>query len=334
MSAMWEAAYGLGDQLRWSAALDVEGVATADRILVCGMGGSGAAGDVAALLAGEHGAFVLPHKDFGLPGWAAADAPLVVAVSYGGDTEETLSAVAEARRLGLSGVAVGSGGALAKVASEAGWPQFLVPGGLQPRAAFGYLAGTVARVLAGAGVVPDTRPDLEEAAGLLDQLIGPGRDGPGVALASDLADGLENRVPVIYGATGPGAVAARRWKTEINENAKLPAFWADLPELGHNEIAGWGGLADLTSRRFGLVYLHDPADHPRVVKRFEVMTGIVGRAVPLVGEVWSHGETVLGRLTSLIVVGDLLSLYLAHHGGIDPEPIPPIQLLKQRLSEE
>jgi glucose/mannose-6-phosphate isomerase len=327
---MWEAAYGLDDQLRWAAGLDVAGVPSARRAIVCGMGGSGVAGDVAALLGSAEGAFVAVHKDFGLPAWAAADAVLVVAVSYSGETEETLSAAADAGRLGLPVVTVSSGGALAAT----GDAQVVVPGGLQPRAAFGYLAGAVARVVAAAGLVKDVRPALERAAGQLDELVGPGGDGPAVRLADDLAAGLEARIPVVYGASGIGAVAARRWKTEINENAKLPAFAGELPEAGHNEIAGWGGMAELTARHAGLVYLHDDGDHPRVRRRFEVMTGIVEPAVPLIGEVWSHGETVLDRLTSLIVVGDLVSLCLARNLGIDPESIPPIQLLKQRLSEE
>ncbi|MGH8874216.1 MAG: SIS domain-containing protein, partial [Acidimicrobiia bacterium] len=261
---------GLGGQLRWAASLDRLDLAESAAMLVCGMGGSGISGDFAAEVAAVHGRRLSVHKGYGLPGWTEQERPLVVAVSYSGNTEETLSAVEDAGKAGLAVVAVTSGGTLASLADQEGWPTVLVPGGLQPRAAAGYLIGSVVRVAEGSGLVEDPRPDLEEAAWAVDELIGPDCRGPARPLADDLAAGLDGRVAVVYGSSGLTAPAAQRWKTQINENAKWPAWWSLLPELDHNEIVGWTTLSDLTRRRVGVVTLRDRHEHPRVAARFRL----------------------------------------------------------------
>jgi glucose/mannose-6-phosphate isomerase len=298
-------------------------------VLVCGMGGSGITGDFAAAVTGRP---LLVHKGYGLPAWAADRRPLVLAISYSGNTEETLSAVAQARARGLAIVAVTGGGELEQSARKHGEPVVTVPGGLQPRAALGYLLGAALGVLGAAGM-PTAGPEaLTEAAALLDSLVAP--SSAARSLAADLAEGMADRIALIYGSTGLVAPAAQRWKTQINENAKWPAWWSLLPELDHNEIMGWTSLGGVTKQRVGIVALRDRDEPPGVALRFRHTASIIAGGVGWVGEVNSQGEHELARLLSLAVVGDLFSLELARLAGVDPVPVAEIESLKQRLAEE
>jgi glucose/mannose-6-phosphate isomerase len=327
---MWEMVAGLPSQLRWAEQLEVPSTPTARSVLVTGMGGSGIAGDYVAPVAGAAGVFVHTHKSYGLPGWVATLRPMIVAVSYSGNTEETLSGFEAALETGIDGVAITSGGALGERAEAVGWPVVLVPDGLQPRAALGYLAGALLQVMsAGSGL--DVRPMLGESADVVDELLGPDGDGPGVRLAADLADGLADRIVLVYGSDGPTGVVAERWKTQINENGKTPAFRSLLPELDHNEVAGWAALPNLTRRTLGAVFLRDESEHPRVSHRFELTRLAMTDAVPVVGEVRSMGESLLARMMSLTFVGDAFSVRLAEQTGIDPIPVEVIEDLKQEL---
>jgi glucose/mannose-6-phosphate isomerase len=324
----------LPDQLRWAADLQVPPFSTdAGEALVTGMGGSGIAGSIAAVVADDVGARVGVHKSYGLPGWAHRVRPLVVAVSHSGDTEETLDAVAAGEDAGLELAVVTTGGVLAARAGETGRSLVVAPAGPQPRAAVGYLTGGTLRTLQAAGLLPDQAPALREAADVVEMLLGDG-DGPGVALAEDLADALAGRFSVVYGATGGGAVAANRWKTQINENGKAPAAWAELPELDHNEIEAWAAFPDLSLGSVGVVFLHLSDQHPRIAARFRITRELLEDRVGIAGEVHAQGEHLLARLFGLIVVGDLVSVAIAERSGVDPMPVDVIQNLKRRLAAE
>jgi glucose/mannose-6-phosphate isomerase len=323
----------LPEQLRWAASLDVPEIAEAEEALVVGMGGSGIAGDVAVTIAENAGRRVAVHKSYGLPSWAKRVDPLVVLVSHSGDTEETMSAAAAAISAGIKPGAVATGGRLGAMAAERNWPTVAVPTGPQPRAAIGYLAGGVLRLLEGAGILPALADDLTEAAEVIERLLGDG-DGPAVALAADLAEALEDRVAVIYGEHGLAVVAATRWKTQLNENGKAPAYWSVLPELDHNEIVGWDAFPDLGRDRIGVVTLCDREAHPRVALRAKLTIESMESKVSVAGVVEAQGESALARLFSLILVGDLLSVAVAERAGIDPMAVEPINALKRRLSEE
>ena len=318
----------LPGQYRWAAELALGEMPSAGSALVCGMGGSGISGDVAAAVA-EGPVFV--HKDFGLPAWAPLlPEPIVVAVSYSGNTEETLTAVEAARAAGLPIAAVSSGGRLSQLAADEGWPLIGVPGGLQPRAAFGYLAGAAVRLVEAAGLAEDT--GLDETAAITATLLGDGLQGPGRRLADDLAEELAGRIAVIMGS-GSTAVAAYRWKTQINENAKSPAFISVLPEADHNEVEGWTTLGTALRRTVGVVMLRDALEIPGVDARFQPTSRLLAEGATIVGEVWAQGSSRLARLASLAVIGDLVSLRLARAAGIDPVAVDAIQQLKQTLGE-
>ena len=147
-------------------------------------------------------------------------------------------------------------------------------------------------------------------------------------LAEDLAEALEHHLPVIMGGHGLGAVAAARWKTQINENGKLPAFSVQIPESNHNDLEGWGGGS---ADRLALVALHDVGEHPRVALRLtKTMTDLAG-AVTTAGIVHARGVGPLARLFSLTVVGDLVSVALADQRGVDPFPIVRLERFKETL---
>lgn len=324
----------LPDQLRWAADLDVEPLSTrASEVLVTGMGGSGIAGAVASVVGEAAGVRVTVHGSYGLPAWAGTAAPLVLAVSHSGDTEETLDGVAAAAESRLDVAVVTTGGRLAGIAGAAGWPTIEVPPGPQPRAAVGYLSGGVLRLLQAAGLLPDQAPALREAAQVVEMLLGDG-SGPGAALAEDLADALAGRFAVVYGGHGVGAVAANRWKTQLNENGKAAASWSELPELDHNEIEGWKAFPDLALNRVGVVFLHSGDEHPRIALRSRITRELIEDRVGIAGEVHARGEHPLARLFSLILVGDLVSVAVAERAGTDPMPVEVITDLKRRLAAE
>ncbi len=320
----------LGGQLRWGVdlLLDTE---TEDRneLLVCGMGGSGITGDFLAAVAESEGQRCTVHKHYGLPGWAATHRPAVVVVSYSGDTAEALSSWQAAHKLGLAVTAITSGGELAERATLAGDRLVMVPGGYQPRSALGFGLSALLRVAAHVGLIADPRPALEEAAEMADLISGP--KGQGTGLAADLAGGLEHRMVGIYGSAPLTATAAYRWKTQINENAKRPAFWGILPETTHNEIVGWDLPEGLARRRVGIVALRDPEEHRDVSRRFELLEDLTSGRVEWVGEVRSQGNSPLARLISMVAMGDLLSLELARLGGADPMAVELIDRLKVRM---
>jgi glucose/mannose-6-phosphate isomerase len=171
--------------------------------------------------------------------------------------------------------------------------------------------------------------DLNEAADTVEVLLG-GGEGGAFALGRDIAAGLANVTAVIYGGRGVGATAAYRWKTQINENAKVPAFSGTVPEMNHNELEGWRPEA---SRQFGLVYLRDSGDHPAVARRLDLSGTVLFGSVRRVGEVRSAGIGPLARFFSLAAVGDAASVFMAEKAGVDPTPVATLEEFKNMLAK-
>lgn len=327
---MRELIAGLPDQLRWAADLDPPEVAAAEEAVIAGMGGSGMAGTVASVIAEEAGRRVAVHRSYGLPGWSGRRRALVVAVSHSGNTEETLSAASAAWESGLDVAAVTAGGRLGAMAEERSFPVLPIPGGPQPRADVGCLTGGVLRILEAAGILPSQSEALREAADVVAGVLG----GGGPELAADLAEALERRVAVVCAAAGVGAAAAARWKAQINENGKAPAYTAELPEFDHNEITGWTAWPDLSRDRIGVVWLRDPGEHPRVAQRFLITQQLIDDTTGIAGEVHARGRGPLARFFSLAVMGDLVSVAIAERAGVDPMSVAVIEELKRRLAGE
>jgi glucose/mannose-6-phosphate isomerase len=181
------------------------------------------------------------------------------------------------------------------------------------------------------GVIPALGEDVESVVGTLAELAGEvGPDRPAATNeAKSLAAALRGRVPVVWGAEGLGAVAATRWKTDLNENAKVPAFAAALPELDHNEVVGW---SDGSGDGFAVVALRHGDEHPDVAARFPPSEAIARDAGAQVHEVGARGDVPLGRLLSLVLLGGAVSVYLGILRGVDPGPIANIDRIKRELA--
>lgn len=291
-------------------------------VLVCGMGGSAIGGDLAAAALGDRLTRpLLTVRGYEIPSWATPEWT-VLASSYSGDTEETLACFAAAEALGARRIVASTGGALADAAREAGVPVVGLPGILQPRAAVAYMFAVAAEVAALAGAAPRLHTEIDAAAGFLEA-----RSEELRARAPELAARLGDAPPVVYGAdlTAP---AARRWKTQVNENAKLPAFFAELPEADHNELCGWDGAP---AERFSAVLLEDSDQHPRERRRFELTADAIAAAGAEAVRIETVGETRVERLLWAVMLGDLLSVELADARGVDPTPVEAIEGFKAAL---
>ena len=136
----------------------------------------------------------------------------------------------------------------------------------------------------------------------------------------------------MHGGGPVGATAAQRWKTQINENANSPAFWSSHPELCHNEVQGWGQHGDVTRQVFSMVNLRHDAEHPQVMRRFELVEDLLREVVAGMEEVRAEGEGDLAQLLDLVLFGDFVSLYMAAQEGLDPGPVPVLVELKRGLA--
>jgi len=301
----------------------------ANRVFIVGMGGSAIAGDIfAAWVADRCRVPVQVVRDYRLPSYAQAG-DILVSVSYSGSTEETLAATAQGIKLGCKLIAVTSGGALKTLADGVGAETVAVPPGLPPRGAFGHLFG----ILPSIGedwVYGDLRGELESAIVHLKDLRT--RIVPEVTYrknrAKVIAARLKGLVPIVYAAP-PFTPVAKRWQTQLNENAKVVAFASAFPEADHNELIGW--CSDTAARRFAPILLRDRDETPEMRKRLNVTAAMISRLVR-VEYAEDHGDTLLGRMLGLLFLGDYVSLYLAVVRGVDPLPVHPIEQLKARLA--
>ena len=299
-------------------------------VVCCGMGGSGVAGEIArSLYADRLLVPVVTVRAHELPAFAGPDT-LVVATSYSGGTAETIDAFEDALGRGCRLVAIASGGELARRA-DGHVPLVRVAEGFMPRAAFGLLMFGTLGVLERAGVVGALGDEVSTAASELEPVLETLRPAVPVAVneAKRVARAIGSRIPVVWGAEGFAATAAARWRTEVNENAKLPAMSAALPELDHNEVVGW---AVGTGSRFVVIALRHEGERPDVAARFAPSMEIAADAGAETLEVWARGSTALSRLLSLVAIGDHAATYLGLLRGVDPTPIDAIARLKQALA--
>ena len=298
-------------------------------LVVAGMGGSAIGGALAAAALADHASRpILPARTYGLPPWTTPDTTVLCA-SYSGNTEETLACYESAGALGAHRVVATTGGRLAELARDDRVPVVPLPGGFQPRAAVGYMTVTALEVAALCGAGPRMNTEIDVAASHTEQLVAEwGPDSPEDSLAKTLARGLADSVPVIAGA-GLTSALAYRWKAQLNENAKIPAFCHELPELDHNEIVGWESAPGLG--RFSAVFLDDADAHPRVKARIELTEKLIAPSAIGTFRVQARGRTTIERVFSLVLLGDLVSLYVAVLRGTDPEPVEVIERLKEEL---
>jgi glucose/mannose-6-phosphate isomerase len=292
-------------------------------LIVCGMGGSAIGGVLARAAIGD----VLNRpmqifRDYEIPGWTNPNIA-VLCSSYSGDTEETLASFEAAEAVGADRYVATTGGRLAEAARAAGVPVIGMPAGLQPRHAVGYGFTVACEMAALIGAAPGVRTEIDSTAAHLADA----RDRV-AARAAEIAEMIGDSIPLIYGCDATVPVAYR-WKCQMNENAKQHAFSHQLPELDHNEIVGWTPNGDLD--KFSAIFLIDSDQHPRQRQRAELTAQLIEPSAAATITIETEGETRVERLLWTVLLGDLVSLFIAARKGVDPGPIEMIDRLKSEL---
>ena len=285
-------------------------------IVVTGMGGSAIGGDLLKIYLSNTNIPVYVNRDYKVPSFVDENS-LVFAVSYSGNTEETLSAYQDAYGKKAKIIGIASGGKLADECNKV----VKVPSGLQPRAALGYLFFPMLGILHNTGIIRVKNDELNEMMDILK------KTDKFNEMGQNLSKKLKEKIPIIYASDALGAVAMR-WKTQINENAKMTAFYNVFSEMNHNEIAGYNGI----DRKFAAVLIRDKYDNERIKKRMDICKQIMGNIID-VQEVETQGNGLLARMFSAIYLGDFVSYHLAMWNRVDPWPVEIIEGMKKRLGQ-
>ena len=331
---MFDLAAALPEQVSAAAAEAAELEALPDHdaiehVVILGMGGSGIAGDVVQAVAAPFMPVpVTVVKGYEAPSFVS-EGTLCFAVSFSGNTEETVEAAQAAAAAGARMVVLSSGGVLADLAATWDAPHIQLPDIPMPRAGIGAVGIPPLLVLERVGLFPGAAQYVADAVDQLerrrDQLIVDGSS------AHRLAEQIGRTIPIAYGAD-IGQVAAYRFKCQVNENAKSPAFAGALPEMCHNEICGWGQHGDVTRQVMTVVRFRHDFEHPQVARRFDLTFDVLDEVVHAVIDVRAEGEGPLAQLFDLVLQGDFVSLHLAALAGVDPGPIPVLEDLKSALA--
>lgn len=304
-----------------------------DKLVILGMGGSAIGGDLLRSLAHrlrKPAIFVV--RDYDLPTFID-EKTLVIASSYSGNTEETLSAFSQALNIRCHKLALTTGGRLKELAEKAGMPVFTIDHLAPPRAALGYSLMPLIAFLQQLGFLQDKSKEVTEMLNTLEDLQSKWSETvpTGSNLAKQLARKLHGKIIIIYSA-GILSEVARRWKTQINENSKAWAFFETLPELNHNAIVGYELPRELASNIF-VVLLRSNHIHPRILIRYQVTSELLKQSGISHQLVDASGENEFAHIMGLVYLGDWTSYYLALLYQVDPTPVKVIDYLKKRLSE-
>jgi glucose/mannose-6-phosphate isomerase len=325
-----EAVLGLPEQVEaaWRSLTVTGSLPDHDQIANVLVLGTGAAGWVGDLLAAVAGPFMpvplVVHKSFDPPSFVDSST-LVVAISASGNAPETIAAATTCVEAGAQLFAVTSGGQLGELADRSEAPTVFLPvadspNPVPPRARIGALAVPVLSAFERLGFYPGGREWIAAAIRQLkarrDDLTGAG--GPAATLARTLA----GTMPLVYGGGAIGRAAALRWKDQVNQSAKSPAWSGVLPDVVHGEMAGWGQHGDITRQVLSLVLLRHDEEPPEVVEQFAQVETWTEEVVAGIHTVRAQGEGALAQLLDLVLVGDLVAVELADRYGIDPGPTP------------
>lgn len=306
---------------------------TPERIIVSGMGGSAIGGELLKDWARDR--ITVPIevcREYSLPAYANKKT-LVFVVSYSGETEESLSVFLDAIKRKCMAVCISSGGKLREFAEKLGVKHVLVPSGMAPRATLPYLFMPLPSILEELGLVSNVSSEVSETVKVLKSVSDENspRKPLNSNLSKTLASAVNDTVPVVYGF-GVYRAVAQRFKTQFNENSKVPAKWETFSELNHNEIVGWERPGKL-AKCFSVIFIRDTDEPLEMQSRIEITRELVHEAGLKCFEIQSKGKSVMARMCSVICVGDFVSVYLAVLHGVDPTPVRTISLLKGRLEK-
>jgi len=304
-----------------------------NKVVILGMGGSAIGGDLLNSLASlESKTPISVCRDYNLPHFTDAKT-LVIASSYSGMTEETLSAFEQALATAAKKLVITTGGKLKEIAELNKIPVLTIDYKAPPRAALAHSFLPLVGICQKISIISDKSKDVAEMAQVLRDLQtkidekSPLQGNP----AKQLASKLYGHLAVVYGA-GFVSAAAQRWKTQINENSKAWAFYEIFPELNHNAVVGYEFPTDLAQKLF-VVFLRSPVLHPRTLIRYKLTAEMLSNAKVSYEMIEARGESALSQMMSLVFFGDWVSYYLALLNETDPYPVKIIDFLKKRLAE-
>ena len=302
-------------------------------IIFAGMGGSAIGGDVvSSLVEHECPIPITVVRNYTLPEWAN-ESTLIIISSYSGNTEETLSAYAEARDKDCQIICSTTGGKLEELAKADNLPVLKMPNGLPPRGAIAYAAIPWLVIFGSNGLISDKSSDIEETANYLDDIVKiyGNHESEDANIALETAMKLKGKIPLIYVSTGAFSVIGRRWANQLQENAKVLAYSNELPEMNHNEIMGWH-LKGQKNIDIIPVFILSELYHERINKRFEITIQLIKDKGFEPVKITLTGENLITKLFTFINMGDFISYYLALLNEVDPEPVDIISALKKELA--
>ena len=293
-------------------------------ILICGLGGSGIGGTIVKdLISKDISIPIETSKGYDIPGFVN-EKTLVIACSYSGNTEETLSALNKCLEKNAEVVIICSGGKLQDLALEKDLNHIIIPGGNPPRAMFGYGFTQLFFVLNNYGIINDSfKTDFEKSILLINT-----EQENIKKTAQDISKKLFNTTPIIYVADGFEGVAVR-FRQQINENSKMLCWHHVVPEMNHNELLGWRTNVENTS----VIYLRNESDYYRNKTRIDINKSVIEKYTSNISEIWSLGNSSIQRSLYLINVGDWISWYLSELNNVDAIEIDVINYLKEKLSD-
>lgn len=302
-------------------------------IIIAGMGGSGIGGDLLHdWLLNRMPVPVEVCRDYHLPAYAGEET-LALIVSYSGETEEALSTLLDAVEHGCMTIAIASGGTLISFAQKLHLPHIVVRSGLQPRVAVPFLFFPLAIIVEKMGLISSVEEEFTETMEVLEGLAF--ENAAHVPLERNfvkkMAWELRSTIPVVYGFREYRAVAVR-FKSELNENSKIPAKWESFPELNHNDVVGWEASIKLT-KELTIVLIRDSNEPPEIRNRIEATKKLSLIKARKVLEVQARGKSALARMFSVLFLGDLTSIYLAILIGVDPAPVKIITAMKKEMQQ-
>jgi glucose/mannose-6-phosphate isomerase len=303
-------------------------------ILYLGMGGSAISGDLLSDVL--YDTLTVPLsvvRGYDTPAYCNKNT-LIIAASYSGNTEETLSALNNASENGAQIVCITTGGELLQRAQKNNWSAIKIPGGIPPRQALGYIFFPLYHFLGKYGLVTNYKADLTNLVAFAKDLA-KRNNYPEVTenvLSLKLAKTIQNKIPIFYSTTPYLRSVSKRWKNQIQENSKSMAFANILPEMNHNEIVGWEQNIDILSK-FVVIFLENENTHPRILKRIELSKEIIKKSGAHVIDLYASGNSPCERVFSLLLLGDWVSYYLAMNYKKDPIHIKSIDYLKEELTK-
>jgi len=301
-------------------------------IIITGMGGSAIGGEILQdWLRDKLPIPVQICRNHTLPAYANRNT-LVFAISYSGETEETLNAFIDAIRRKCMTITISSGGHLLSFSKKLQIPHVTIPNGRPPRAAIPYIFFPLPILLEKMDILSNIEKDTEETIRILKKVSE--ENSPHIPtkknISKTLALKLKETIPVVYGF-GQSRAVAHRMKTQFNENSKLFSTYNVFPELNHNEAVGWE-VSKNFAKKFSVILIRDHDEPPEIKYRIEMTKTLVLHKAQKVLEIYARGKGRLAKMFSVLLVGDLVSIFLAILRGVDPAPVKTIDLIKREMS--